>query len=138
MNKLILLAGIFFISTMGFAQEGVKVDGNTITVKEIGPVWPGCEKSELSSKECFNKNVALCIKENYKFPKNEKGEFIRGKTAVSFVINEKGEVAKVVAEGPKEEINKEAMRIVKLFPTMKPGHSGGTPIEVKYKMPFTF
>ena len=138
MKKLILLTGLFFISTFGFAQEGVKVSGNTITVKEIAPVWPGCEDSKLSSKDCFNQKVALCINENYKFPKNEKGEFIRGKTTVSFVINEKGEVAKVTAAGPIEAINKEAIRIVKLFPKMKPGHSGGTPIEVKYKMPFTF
>lgn len=138
MKKLILLAGFFFISTLGIAQEGVKVSDNTVTVKEIAPVWPGCEDSKLSSKDCFNQKVAMCIKENYKFPKNEKGELIRGKTTVSFFINEKGEVANVVAEGPSEAINKEATRIVKLFPKMKPGHSGGTPISVKYKMPFTF
>lgn len=138
MKKLILVIAVFFFTAVGFAQEGVKVSGNTISVKEIGPVWPGCDKSNASSKACFNQMVAKHIKENYKFPRNKEGGFIRGKTTVSFSIDEKGEVSNVKAEGAKNEINKEAIRIVKLFPKMTPGKSGGKPISVKYKMPFTF
>lgn len=138
MKKLILVIAVLFFTSLGFAQEGVKVSGNTITVKEIAPVWPGCEKSKASSENCFNQMVAQHIKENYKFPRDKDGEFIRGKTTISFFIDENGEVCKITAEGPKKEINHEAMRIVKLFPKMIPGNSGGKPISVKYKMPFTF
>lgn len=138
MKKLILVVAVFFFTGLVFAQEGVKVSGNTITVKEIPPVWPGCEKSEISSKDCFNQMVAKHIKENYKFPRDNDGEFIRGKTTVSFLIDEKGEVCNVTAEGPINKINQEAIRIVKYFPKMVPGNSGGKPISVKYKMPFTF
>ena len=138
MKKLILVVAVLFFTGIGFAQEGVKVSGNTITVKEIAPVWPGCEKSKASSEQCFNQMVAKHIKENYKFPRDKDGQFIRGKTIISFLIDEKGEVSNIAAEGPKKEINQEAMRIVKLFPKMTPGNSGGKPISVKYKMPFTF
>ncbi len=138
MKKLILVIAVFFFTGLGFAQEGVKVSGNTISVKEIGPVWPGCEQSKASSKDCFNQMVALHIKENYKFPRDKDGQFIRGKTTVSFLIDEKGEASDVTANGSKKEINQEAIRIVKLFPKMTPGKSGGKPISVKYKMPFTF
>ncbi|MFO7721456.1 MAG: energy transducer TonB, partial [Gillisia sp.] len=120
MKKLILGAAVFFFTGLGFAQEGVTVSGNTISVKEIAPVWPACEKSNASSNDCFNQMVAKHIKENYKFPRDKDGEFIRGKTVVSFFIDEKGEVSNVAAEGSKKEINQEAMRIVKLFPKMTP------------------
>lgn len=138
MKKLILVIAVFFFTALGFAQEGVKVSGNTISVKEIGPVWPGCDNSKVSSDACFNQMVAKHIKENYKFPRDKDGNFIRGKTTVSFLIDEKGEVSNVKAEGAKKEIDQEAIRIVKLFPKMTPGKSGGKPISVKFKMPFTF
>lgn len=138
MKKIILVVAVFFFTGLGFAQEGVKVSGNTISVKEIAPVWPGCEKGKASSEDCFNQKVALHIKENYKFPRDKDGQLIRGKTTVSFLIDEKGEVSNVTASGSKKEIDQEAIRIVKLFPKMTPGKSGGKPIAVKYKMPFTF
>lgn len=138
MKKFILLATVFFFTTLGFSQDGVSVKGNTLSVKEIAPVWPGCETAKISSKDCFNQKVAQHIKENYKFPKDKNGDLIRGITTVVFYINEKGEVSNVTAEGDKKEINAEATRIVKLLPKMKPGHKGGTPISVKYKMPFNF
>jgi protein TonB len=138
MKKLFLLVSLFFVTAFGFSQEGVSVKGNTLTVKEIAPVWPGCESAKINSKNCFNQKVAQHIKENYKFPKDKNGELIRGITTVVFYIDEKGEVINVTAEGDKKEINAEAIRIVKLLPKMKPGHKGGTPISVKYKMPFNF
>lgn len=127
MKKLILVIAAFFFTGLGFSQEGVTISGNTISVKEIAPIWPGCEKSKETSKDCFNQMVAVHIKEHYKFPRDKDGEFIRGKTTIGFFIDENGEVCNVTAEGPIKEINQEAMRIVKLFPKMIPGKSGGTP-----------
>lgn len=138
MKKIMLLVSLFFFTAFSLSQEGVSVKGNTLSVKEIAPVWPGCESAKISSKDCFNQKVALHIKENYKFPKNKDGKLIRGMTTVVFYIDEKGEVSNVTAEGDKKEINAEAIRIVKLLPKMKPGQNGGTPTSIKYKMPFNF
>lgn len=138
MKKIILVSAIFLFTSLSFAQEGVKVEGNSISTREIAPVWPGCEGSELSSKDCFNKKLNLHIKENFKYPRDTKGGFIRGKSTISFSIDETGKVADVSAVGQEKAVNEEAVRIAKLFPKMKPGYSGGKPKTIQYKMAFNF
>ncbi len=138
MKNLLFIAALILFTTASQAQEGVTVKGNTITMKEIGPVWPGCEKSELSAGDCFNKQLAKHVKTNFKYPKDANGKIVRGKSVITFYIDENGKVCKVSAEGSEELVNQEAVRITKLFPVMKPGHRGGKKIEVKYKMPFNF
>lgn len=138
MKNLLIIFMFTFLPFLTFAQEGVKVKGNTITTKEIAPVWPGCETSDKSSKDCLHDKLNLHIKENFKYPRDSQGKFIRGKSVISFSIDANGEVKDISAEGEYREINEEAIRIVKLFPKMKPGQRGGKPISVKYKMPFNF
>lgn len=138
MKNLLFIAALILFTTASQAQEGVSVKGNTITMKDIGPVWPGCEKSELSAGECFNKQLAKHVKSNFKYPKDANGKIVRGKSVITFYIDENGKVCKVSAEGSEKLVNQEAVRITKLFPVMKPGHRGGKKIEVKYKMPFNF
>ncbi len=138
MKKIILVSAIFLFTCLSYSQEGVKVTGNSVSTREIAPVWPGCEGSELSSKDCFNKKLNLHIKENFKYPRDTKGGFIRGKSTISFCIDETGMVDDVSAAGPEKAINEEAVRIVKLFPKMKPGYGGGKPKKIQYKMAFNF
>lgn len=137
MKKIFFIAAFLMFIATSKAQEGVTVKGNTITMKEIGPVWPGCDKSE-SKDDCFNKELAKHIKTNFKYPKDSNGKIVRGRSVITFYIDESGEVCKVSAEGPQKLVNQEAIRITKLFPVMKPGYRGGKNIEVKYKMPFNF
>lgn len=136
--KKVFLAFFLLISAAGIAQEGVTVKGNTITTREIAPVWPGCEGTEKDRKNCFNQNLVQHIKEHYKFMKDAKGNFIRGKAIVSFNINKEGKVEILSVEGPKKELNEEAKRIVLLIPQMKPGERAGKPVPIKYTVPFTF
>lgn len=138
MKNLLTVSIFIFLTHFSFAQEGVKVEGNSVSTKEISPLWPGCDKSDLSSKDCFNKKMSLHIKEYFKYPRDAQGNLIRGKSTVTFFIDEKGAVSNVTAEGPQKAINNEAIRIVKLFPVMTPGKRGGKAISVKYKMPFNF
>ena len=138
MKKYIFISAIFFFTNLTFAQEGVKVEGNSVSTREIAPVWPGCEGSELSSKDCFNKKLNLHIKENFKYPRDTKGGFIRGKSTISFSIDENGKVVDISATGSEKAVNQEAVRIVKLFPKMKPGTRGGIPKKIQYKMAFNF
>jgi len=132
----ICLFGLFTLT--GFSQEGVNVKGNSVSTKDIAPVWPGCEKDPAPSKDCFNKMLNQHIKKNFKYPKNSKGEVVRGRTVLAFCIDEKGKIKDIKAEGPHKEINEEAIRITKLFPQMKPGIRGGKPVSINYKMPFNF
>lgn len=136
MKNLFLLIILFFFTVVSQAQEGVKVDDNTISTKEIAPVWPGCEKSKLSSKDCFNQQMNIHLKQHFKYPKDSKGNIIKGATTVAFTIDEKGAVTKVTAEGPAKKINEEVIRVLKLIPKMEPGKRGGRPVPIKHKMAF--
>lgn len=137
MKKLLFVLFIFTATTV-FAQEGVSVSKNTLTTKQVPPVWPGCEEATEPSKTCFKEKLTRHLKDNYKFPKDAGGNYIRGKAVISFVINEEGKPVITRVEGPKKELNEEAKRIILAIPTMKPGQLAGKPTAVSYKVPFTF
>lgn len=136
MKKLFILA-FLFCGLSSMAQEGVEVKGNTITVKETAPVWPGCEDSD-DKKTCFNSMLMKHIKENYKYPKNDKGEYIRGKATVSLEVTEKGNVVVTKVEGENPKVNAAAKKMIMAIPKMTPGHAAGKPRSVKYTIPLTF
>lgn len=136
MKKLLIIAFLFAGFT-SFAQDDVNVKGNNISMKESAPVWPGCEGNK-DTKGCFNKMLMQHIKENYKYPKNDKGEYIRGKATVSLVVNEEGKVVVNKVEGKYPQINKEAKRMIEAIPTMTPGSLAGKPKSIKYTIPLTF
>lgn len=133
MRTLFVIA-FLFISSLGFSQEGVEVKGNKVTIKESAPVWPGCEDSK-SQKECFNKKLMTHIKENYKYPRTESGEFIRGKSTAAFEVNEKGEIEILSIEGKNDAINKAVREMLLKAPKMHPGSRGGKPVSIKYTVP---
>lgn len=136
MKKLFLIFFVF-LGIQAFAQEGVKVEGNKVTMKETAPVWPGCEDN--SDKDaCFNKMFMEHLKKTYKYPKNDKGEYIRGKATVSLEINEKGKAVVKDIKGPHPEINAEVKKMVEAMPTMKPGMRGGKAVSIKYTIPLNF
>lgn len=137
MKKLVLLCFLLFAG-MTYAQEGVTVKGNTVSMKDVPPVWPGCENSEKAPKACFQEKLVAHLKSNFKYPRDEKGQVVRGKAVVSFNINEEGKPEILSVEGPKKVLNEEAKKIILAIPQMTPGHRGGKPVAIKYKVPFTF
>ena len=136
MKKFLILA-LMLTGITGFSQEDVEVKGNTITVKETAPVWPGCEDSD-DKKSCFNSMLMKHIKENYKYPKNDKGEYIRGKATISMEVTEKGNVVVTKVEGDNPKVNAAAKKMIMEIPRMTPGHAAGKPRSIKYTIPLTF
>ena len=134
MKKFLIIA-IMLIGFSGFAQDEVK--GNTVTSKETAPVWKGCEDSS-DKKSCFNKMLMQHIKKNIKYSKNDKGEWIRGKTTVSMKVNEEGNVVVNSVDGKSPVLNKEAKRLMESIPTMTPGKLAGKPRAIKYTIPINF
>ena len=63
--KKLIFAAFLFVTSLGLAQEGVSVKGNTLSTREIAPVWPGCEGSEKEKKDCFNKKLVEHLREYY-------------------------------------------------------------------------
>lgn len=137
MKRLFVILFLFAGAT-SFAQEGVNISKNTVTTKEVPPVWPGCEETAKTKKACFQEKLTQHLKANYKYPKDANGNIIRGKSIVSFLINEEGKPVISKVEGEHEALNKEAKRIILAIPQMTPGEVAGKPTAIKYKVPFTF
>ena len=137
MKKILLVIGLLF-TAITFAQEGVSVKGSTMEIKDVAPVWPGCEGSIAKKKACFKQNLAQHIAKNFKFPKGYKPGSVKEKVVVSFVINEKGLPEILDVKGGTTALQEEATRNIMSLPEMTPGQAGGKPKAIKYKVPFTF
>lgn len=137
MKKLVVVICLMF-GMNALAQDGVAVEGNSVTMKEIAPVWPGCEGSEAAKKQCFLQKLSQHISQNFKYPPAAYKKGIEGQVVVSFVVNEEGKVEILNAEGPNELLVAEAKRNILQIPQMKPGELGGKPTSIKYTVPFNF
>lgn len=125
MKKLLVIA-CMFIGGLNYAQA-----------QQTSPVWPGCEDSEDVSK-CFSQKLSQHVRENYEYPKNDKGEYVRGKVTISFQINEKGEVEVNSVEGPQPAVNAAAKKMILEIPKMEPGTLNGEPDARNFTVPFNF
>ena len=137
MKNALLVLCILFSTTLFAQEEWGDVKKNVVTLKEIPPVWPGCEESS-DKKSCFNKMLMQHIKENIKYSKNDKGEWIRGKALVKMEVNEEGNVNVNSVESKYPELKAEAKRLMESIPTMTPGKLAGKPKAIKYTIPLTF
>lgn len=139
MKNLLIAVCILFSTSIFAQQEWGDVNKNTVTLKEIGPIWPGCEKGNVSERDnCFNQKLAGHISKNFKFPPGyQKKEKIR--VLVDFIINEKGIVEVTSVSGGTKELQDEAKRNIMSIPKMaKPGMMGGKPRAIKMTVPFSF
>ena len=136
MKKLLIVA-LMLTGVASFAQDDVNIKGNKIAMKESAPVWTGCEDA-ADQKDCFNNMLMKHIKENIKYSKNAKGEWIRGKAIVKMEVNEEGNVVVNSVESKHPELKKEAKRLMESIPTMTPGKLAGKPKVIKYTIPLTF
>ncbi|WBL25047.1 TonB family protein [Zunongwangia sp. HGR-M22] len=112
MKRLLLIASFVF-GTVG-----------TIAAQQTSPVWPGCEDSE-DVKACFNQKLSQHVKENYEYPQNDAGEYVRGKVTIKFEVDEEGKVNVLNIEGNEPLVNEAAKKMIKKMPKMKPGKLQG-------------
>jgi len=79
------------------------------------------------------------IGENVKYPEYAKTMRITGKVITRFCVTEKGNVEQVsILKGVDPSIDAEAMRVIKMLPSFKPGAQKGKPVPVWYMVPVTF
>ena len=130
----------FLASFSLFAQEEWGgVNKNTVTLKEVAPIWPGCENEKGSSKSaCFDNKLIQHIIKNFKYPMAEYKNNVQGKVIVEFIINEDGMVEVKKVTGATKALQEEAKRNILAIPKMKPGMMGGKFRAIKYTIPFTF
>lgn len=107
------------------------------TIIEDVPVFPGCKGNKAALKKCFNKKMQkhFARKFDAELP-NELGLSSGKKRLIMlFKIDRQGNIVDIRAKAPHPRLQKEAIRIIKLLPKMKPGRQRGKPVGVKYTLP---
>ena len=92
------------------------------------PIFPGGEDS-----------MRHYLLYNLQYPEYAKNHHIEGRIDVRFLVDEHGNLSNVVVQkGEIQDLNKEAVRVVKSFPPFTPGVHEGKPVKVIVILPIIF
>jgi TonB family protein len=101
---------------------------NAFNVVEQMPQFPG---GDVELMKFLNKNV--------KYPVAAMKAGTQGRVIVQFIVEADGSITNVkVLKKVSDEIDAEAVRVIKAMPKWKPGMQKGQPVRVKYTIPVTF
>ena len=79
------------------------------------------------------------IQKNLKYPESAKDKGLEGRVFIGFVVEKDGSLSSFqVLRGVSDDIDAEAVRVLKMMPKWKPGMNNGKPVRVQYTMPFKF
>lgn len=108
---------------------------------EFVPVFPGCESlgSNDERRDCLSDKIRTFISK--KFNTDEFSYLDSGKKFridLEFMIDKNGDVQGVRSRAPERSLEKEAVRVIKLLPTVKPAMQGDKAVDVIYRVPIIF
>ena len=92
------------------------------------PMFPGGEAGLLRY-----------LQENIQYPPEAAKNNVQGRVILQFVVDKTGQVGEVkILRSVSEEIDAEAVRVVKSLPKFEPGRQDGKPVAVWYTLPVSF
>ena len=140
MKKYIITSFLLLLTNTLMAQEWGSVDKNKVTMKEIAPVWAGCEEqSGAGLQKCFTQKLTQHVIKNFKYPADAYKSNTQGRVTVEFIINTEGLVEITKVSGGAASLQEEARRNISLIPKMvRPGMQAGKPKAIQYTVPFDF
>ena len=120
-------------------EEEVIEDVPFAIIEEV-PVFPGCTGSKQQKKDCLNKKLRKHVQRNFDAELANELGLAPGKKRiyVQFKIDKDGSITAINARAPHPRLKKEAIRIAKKIPKMKPGRQRGKAVRVGYTLPITF
>lgn len=108
---------------------------------EVGVIYPGCEKttSNEERKRCMTTSISKFVGENFDNTLGEKlGLDGINRIYVVFKINKEGGVEEIRSRAPHPQLEKEAIRVIKMLPPMQPAIIENTPVSINYALPIVF
>lgn len=119
--------------------EEVVEDVPFAIIEEV-PVFPGCSGTKAQKKACLNKKLQRHIQRNFNAELANELGLSPGKKRiyVQFKIDKDGSITNVMARAPHPRLKKEAERVARKIPKMKPGRQRGRAVRVGYTLPITF
>ncbi|EZH74487.1 hypothetical protein ATO12_12010 [Aquimarina atlantica] len=136
--KRTLLILTLLLSGISFSQDAIILSQENANEKGITPLWPKCDRSRQTPTQCFDQKLRNHIIQNFEYPEIAMNEGLSGTVTVEFIINKKGKVEVLEVTGAHRYLQREAIRIIRAIPKMKPGKWGEKPIAVAYTVPITF
>ena len=118
-------AGVTYVPV----EVNEKLKGTPVlTVVEQMPAYPG---GMAALMEYF--------KENMRYPASAKERGLQGRVTVQFVVDKDGSVKEPkVIRSVAQELDEEALRLVKSMSKWEPGRQNGEPVAVKFAVPVPF
>lgn len=129
------------VSDITIDDDDPEIDVIPVSLVSDLPVFPGCEMyiDKKAQMDCFSSKVARLISKKFNTDvASDIGVTGKQKIMVTFIVNTKGEVEDVRARAPHPELQKEAIKAVKLLPKMKPAKQGFKTVNVSYSLPIIF
>lgn len=136
--KRTLLILTLLLSGISFSQDAIILSQENANEKGITPLWPKCDRSRQTPTNCFDQKLRNHIIRNFEYPEIAMNEGLSGTVTVEFIINKKGKVEVLEVTGAHRYLQREAIRIIRAIPKMKPGKWGEKPIAIAYTVPITF
>jgi TonB family protein len=79
------------------------------------------------------------LSKNIRYPGESRKKGIQGRVIISFIVEKDGELTNFkIARGVENNIDQEALRVLKMSPKWKPGFQNGLPVRVAYTVPISF
>lgn len=131
------LAEPFIDSILEEPIDEVIVEDVPIDFVENVPVFPGCKGTNKELKDCFNKKMQKHFQKKFNsdLPNQLGLSPGRKRVLMLFKIDKQGNIIDIITKAPHPKLDKEAERIIKLLPKMKPGMQQGKAVRVKYTLP---
>ena len=120
--------GTFTPTATGSFTPNASADGDVFNVVEHMPEFPGGMGEMM-------KYLSM----NVRYPEAAHKAGAQGRVMVSFIVETDGTISNAhVQKGVSEELDQEALRVIKNMPKWKPGMQSGKAVRVKYTIPISF
>ena len=121
-------------------EEEEEVADVPFSIIENVPVFPGCTGSNSELKKCMSEKIQKMVnrKFNTELAQDLSLDPGRKKINVQFIVDKSGNITDIRARAPHPRLKKEAIRVIKLLPRMKPGKQRNKPVGVRYNLPIIF
>ena len=141
MKQIISIFTLIIFCSISYGQD----QKEEFTIVENMPTFKGCEKKKSQSKrdQCTNFELYKFIVKNVRYPKELFGQGYSGTSYVTFKVDTLGKIVDEKVEGkfPGDigyKFDEEALKVVRMIPTMTPGMTKGKPQVVQYTIPVRF
>lgn len=122
------------------AAQYDKVSGNKVTMREVPPLWPGCEEGDIQAMNaCFTKKLIQHVSKQFWYPEEALKKNEQGVVTVEFFINADRKAEIISIEGGTKLLQESARKNILSIPEMeKPSMLNGKPHKLVYTVPFTY